>query len=90
MLPAGSITAVMPSLVDRISQRRFSTARMRAISKCCSRAALWPKIQAAMQEQQPALNVLDLPFLEGLQSNVCANYLTPIGYESLTDTWVAK
>jgi len=54
------------------------------------RATLWPKIQAALQQQQPALNVLDLPFLEGLQSNVCANYLTPIGYESLTDTWVAK
>ena len=54
------------------------------------RATLWPKIQAALQAQQPALNVLDLPFLEGLQTNVCANYLTPIGYESLIDTWVAK
>lgn len=55
-----------------------------------NQATLWPKIQAAMQEQQPTLNVLDLPFLEGLKSNVCANYLTPIGYESLIDTWVAK
>ncbi len=53
------------------------------------RATLWPTIQAAMQAQQPALNVLDLPFLEGLQSSVCANYLTPIGYESLTDTWLS-
>lgn len=55
-----------------------------------NQATLWPKIQAALQTQQPALNVLDLPFLEGLSSNVCANYLTPIGYESLIDTWVAK
>ena len=53
-------------------------------------AVIWPKIQAAMQAQQPALNVLDLPYLVGARSNVCANYLTPIGYESLTNTWLAK
>jgi len=53
-------------------------------------AVIWPQIQAAMQAQQPSLNVLDLPYLEAAKSNVCANYLTPIGYESLLDTWLAK
>ena len=53
-------------------------------------AVIWPQIQAAMQQQMPSLNVLDLPYLEGARSNVCANYLTPIGYESLIDTWLAK
>jgi peptide/nickel transport system substrate-binding protein len=71
-----------PSIASMVNQLVHGPASQRA--------AVWPKIQAAMQEQQPALNVLDLPFLEGLQSNVCANYLTPIGYESLIDTWVAK
>ncbi len=35
--------AVMPSLEGRSSHRRFSTARMRAKSKCWPRAALLPK-----------------------------------------------
>jgi peptide/nickel transport system substrate-binding protein len=54
------------------------------------RAALWLKIQAAMQAQQPVLNVLDLPFVEGLQTNICSNNLTPIGYESLINTWIGQ
>jgi hypothetical protein len=40
--PAGSMTAVMPSLVARRIQRRFSAARMRTMSRCCRRAALLP------------------------------------------------
>jgi peptide/nickel transport system substrate-binding protein len=71
-----------PSIASMVNQLDHGPADQRA--------TLWPKIQAALQGQQPVLNVLDLPFLEGMQSNVCANYLTPIGYESLTDTWVAK
>jgi peptide/nickel transport system substrate-binding protein len=70
-----------PSIASMVRQLDHSTANP---------ATLWPKIQAAMQTQQPTLNVLDLPYLEGMKSNVCANYLTPIGYESLIDTWLAK
>jgi peptide/nickel transport system substrate-binding protein len=54
------------------------------------RATQWPKIQEAMQEQVPVLNIMDLPYLEGVANTVCENNLTPIGYESLANTWIAK
>lgn len=55
-----------------------------------SRAEQWPKIQAALLEQQPAINVLDLPLLQGRQNNVCDAQLNPIGYNTLLNTWVAQ
>ncbi len=54
------------------------------------RAVQWPKIQAAMLAQQPVINVLDLPYLVAQSTKVCSNNLSPIGYESLAQTWIAK
>ena len=46
--------AVYPLLVTRMSQRRFSTARTRAISRCCCGAAERPN--------QPSLEMLTSKF----------------------------
>jgi peptide/nickel transport system substrate-binding protein len=53
------------------------------------RAELWPEIQAAMQEQQPVLNIMNLPYLKGVADNVCELNLSPIGYSALANTWIA-
>ena len=53
------------------------------------RADLWPDIQAAMLEQQPVLNIMDLPMLKGVADNVCELNVSPIGYSSMAGTWVA-
>lgn len=55
-----------------------------------SRMQQWPKIQAAMQNQTPFINVMDLPFLNAHQNNVCGTYLNPLGADSLQYTWIAK
>lgn len=54
------------------------------------RAEQWPKIQAAMLEQQPAINVLNLPLVQGRQATVCGAELNPIGYNMLLNTWIAQ
>lgn len=53
------------------------------------RADLWPDIQAAMLEQQPVLNIMDLPMLKGVADNVCELNVSPIGYSSMAGTWIA-
>jgi ABC-type transport system substrate-binding protein len=53
------------------------------------RADLWPDIQAAMLEQQPVLNIMDLPMLKGVADNVCELNVSPIGYSSMASTWIA-
>lgn len=55
-----------------------------------TRAKAWPKIQAALNEAMPAINVLDLPYLIGASDKVCDNTLTPIGYSSFLYTWLAS
>jgi peptide/nickel transport system substrate-binding protein len=55
-----------------------------------ARATMWPKIQKAMYEQTPFINVLDLPFVNAHKNNVCGTYLNPLGADSLQYTWIAK
>lgn len=55
-----------------------------------ARAQQWPKIQAALNNAMPAINVLDLPYLIGASDKVCQNTLTPIGYSSFLYTWLAS
>jgi peptide/nickel transport system substrate-binding protein len=50
----------------------------------------WPKIQAAMQDQTPFINVMDLPFLNAHRDDVCGTVLDPLGADSLQYTWIAK
>ena len=55
-----------------------------------ARATMWPKIQKAMYEQTPFINVLDLPFVNAHKNNVCGTYLNPLGADSLQYTWIGK
>lgn len=55
-----------------------------------SRAEQWPKIQAAMKDALPALNVLDLPLIKARANTVCDDVTSPIGYDTLLTAWVAK
>jgi peptide/nickel transport system substrate-binding protein len=54
------------------------------------RAQEWPRIQAAMLQQTPAINVMDLPFVNAHATNVCGTDLDPLGADSLQYTWIAK
>jgi peptide/nickel transport system substrate-binding protein len=54
------------------------------------RAQEWPRIQAAMLQQTPAINVMDLPFINAHQASVCGTDLDPLGADSLQYTWIAK
>lgn len=53
------------------------------------RAGLWPEIQEAMLEQQPVLNIMDLPMLKGVADNACEITVSPIGYSTLANAWIA-
>ena len=53
------------------------------------RAAKWPAIQAAMLEAQPAINVLNLPLVNGHLNEVCGFTTNPIGQSTFTTTWIA-
>ncbi len=55
-----------------------------------SRATQWPLIQAALMDQTPFINIIDLPFLNTHGNNVCGTYLNPLGADSLQYTWIAK
>jgi peptide/nickel transport system substrate-binding protein len=55
-----------------------------------ARAVMWPKIQKAMFVQTPFINIMDLPFLNAHQVNVCGTELDPLGADSLEYTWIAK
>jgi peptide/nickel transport system substrate-binding protein len=55
-----------------------------------SQKSQWRKIQAAMQNQTPFINVMDLPFLNAHRDNVCGTLVNPLGADSLQYTWLAK
>lgn len=59
-------------------------------SSLTSQEAQWVKIQAAMEDQTPFINVMDLPFLNIHRDNVCGTLLDPLGADSLQYTWIAK
>ncbi|KRA24825.1 hypothetical protein ASD65_10615 [Microbacterium sp. Root61] len=53
------------------------------------RAALWPPIQEAMLDAQPAINVLNLPLVAGRSGDVCGFTTNPIGQSTFTSTWIS-
>ncbi len=55
-----------------------------------SQEAQWVKIQGAMEDQTPFINVMDLPFLNVHRDDVCGTLLDPLGADSLQYTWIAK
>lgn len=53
------------------------------------RAALWPTIQEAMLEAQPAINVLNLPLISAHRDGVCGFTINPISQSTFTNTYIA-
>ena len=55
-----------------------------------TRAEQWPVIQQAFVDQQPILNLLDVPFLNGYSTNVCGTDVNVLGVDQLQNTWLAE
>lgn len=53
------------------------------------RAEMWPTIQKAILEAQPAINVLNLPLLSGIRTGVCGFANNPIGQSTFATAWIA-
>ncbi len=54
-----------------------------------TRAEQWPVIQREFLEQTPAVNVLNVPFINAHQSNVCGTYVNALGVDQLQLTWLS-
>jgi peptide/nickel transport system substrate-binding protein len=54
------------------------------------RAAMWPKIQQALMDQTPVINVMSLPFVNAHSASTCGTAIDALGSDHLEDTWLAK
>ena len=50
----------------------------------------WPVIQQAFMDQQPILNVLNIPFLNAYATTVCGRDLNVLGVDQLQNTWLVE
>jgi peptide/nickel transport system substrate-binding protein len=55
-----------------------------------ARAQEWPKIQQALMNQTPVINVMDLPFVNAHSATACGTDIDALGSDHLEDTWIAK
>lgn len=53
------------------------------------RAGQWPVIQQAFLDASPAINILDVPFLNAHAANVCGTDVNVLGADQLQNTWLA-
>lgn len=53
-----------------------------------SREKQWPVIQQAFMDQSPAINVMDVPFLNAHATNVCGTDVNTLGADQLQNTWI--
>lgn len=54
-----------------------------------TRTSLWPRIQKAMLDASPFINIMNLPFIQGYRSNVRNPSINALGANRLEDTWLA-
>jgi peptide/nickel transport system substrate-binding protein len=54
------------------------------------RAAMWPKIQQALMDQTPVINVMSLPFVNAHSASACGTAIDALGSDHLEDTWLAR
>ncbi len=54
------------------------------------RAADWPKIQQALLTATPAINVMNLPFVNAHTATTCGTAIDALGSDHLEDTWFGK
>jgi ABC-type transport system substrate-binding protein len=55
-----------------------------------ARAEMWPKIQQALMDQTPVVNVMNLPFVNAHAATTCGTAIDALGSDHLEDTWMAK
>ena len=55
-----------------------------------SRAVEWPEIQQALLDQTPVINVINTPFVNAHESNVCGTEVNILGVDRLEWTWLAS
>jgi peptide/nickel transport system substrate-binding protein len=54
-----------------------------------ARAQAWPKIQQALMNQTPVINVMNLPFVNAHSATTCGTAIDALGSDHLEDTWFA-
>jgi peptide/nickel transport system substrate-binding protein len=55
-----------------------------------SRAAQWAKIQQALMNQTPVINVMNLPFVNAHSAATCGTDIDALGSDHLEDTWFSS
>jgi peptide/nickel transport system substrate-binding protein len=55
-----------------------------------ARAQMWPKIQQALINQTPVINVMNLPFVNAHTATTCGTDIDALGSDHLEDTWLAS
>jgi peptide/nickel transport system substrate-binding protein len=55
-----------------------------------SRAKQWPVIQRELLEEGPAINVMDVPFINAHGTAVCGTAVSSLGIDRLEFTWLAE
>jgi peptide/nickel transport system substrate-binding protein len=55
-----------------------------------ARKAEWKVIQEKFNEELPSQNVIDFPFINAHQSNVCGTLANGLGVDQLQETWIAN
>lgn len=55
-----------------------------------ARAAQYPKIQEAFNDELPALNLLNLPFFVAHATSVCGTGVNAMGIDQLQNAWLVK
>jgi peptide/nickel transport system substrate-binding protein len=54
-----------------------------------ARAQMWPKIQRALYEQTPVIDVMKIPFVNAHTAKTCGTAIDALGSDHLEDTWFA-
>jgi peptide/nickel transport system substrate-binding protein len=54
------------------------------------RAQQWPKIQQALMDQTPVINVMNLPFVNVHSATTCGTKIDGLGSDLLAETWLGR
>jgi peptide/nickel transport system substrate-binding protein len=54
------------------------------------RAAQWPKIQQALMDATPVINVMNLPLVNAHSASTCGTAIDALGSDHLEDTWLVS
>jgi peptide/nickel transport system substrate-binding protein len=53
-------------------------------------AEQWPTLQREFKEQSPSINILNMPFVNAHDVDVCGTVANALGADQLQETWMAK